>query len=46
MKRRDFLEKWRLSGLKIKLGFLEGEFRALAEMAQVEDMTSLEEIGA
>ena len=26
MKRRDFLEKWGLSGLKIKLGFLEGEF--------------------
>jgi hypothetical protein len=27
MKRRDFLEKWGLSGLKIKLPFLEGEFR-------------------
>jgi hypothetical protein len=27
MKRRDFLEKWGLSSLKIKLGFLEGEFR-------------------
>jgi hypothetical protein len=26
MKRRDFLEKWGLSNLKIKLGFLEGEF--------------------
>lgn len=26
MKRRDFLAKWGLSGLKIKLGFLEGEF--------------------
>jgi hypothetical protein len=26
MKRRDFLEKWGLSSLKIKLGFLEGEF--------------------
>jgi len=26
MKRRDFLEKWGLSGLKIKLPFLEGEF--------------------
>ena len=26
MKRRDFLEKWGLSGLKINLGFLEGEF--------------------
>lgn len=26
MKRRDFLEKWGLSGLRIKLGFLEGEF--------------------
>ena len=26
MKRRDFLEKWGLVGLKIKLGFLEGEF--------------------
>ncbi len=26
MKRRDFLEKWGLSKLKIKLGFLEGEF--------------------
>lgn len=26
MKRRNFLEKWGLSGLKIKLGFLEGEF--------------------
>jgi hypothetical protein len=26
VKRRDFLEKWGLSGLKIKLGFLEGEF--------------------
>jgi hypothetical protein len=26
MKRRDFLEKWGLSGLKIKAGFLEGEF--------------------
>ncbi len=27
MKRRDFLEKWGLSGLKINLGFLEGEFQ-------------------
>lgn len=26
MKRRDFLERWGLSSLKIKLGFLEGEF--------------------
>ena len=26
MKRRDFPEKWGLSSLKIKLGFLEGEF--------------------
>ena len=26
MKRRDFLDKWGLSGLKINLGFLEGEF--------------------
>lgn len=26
MKMRDFLEKWGLAGLKIKLGFLEGEF--------------------
>jgi hypothetical protein len=26
MKRRDFFERWGLSGLKIKLGFLEGEF--------------------
>lgn len=26
MKRRDFLEKWGLSSLRIKLGFLEGEF--------------------
>lgn len=26
MKRRDFLQKWGLSSLKIKLGFLEGEF--------------------
>jgi len=26
MKRRDFLEQWGLSSLKIKLGFLEGEF--------------------
>src|SRR5437667_5963674 len=26
MKRRDFLQKWGLSGLKIKAGFLEGEF--------------------
>jgi len=26
MKRRAFLEKWGLSGLKIKAGFLEGEF--------------------
>jgi hypothetical protein len=26
MKRRDFLEKWGLSKLKITLGFLEGEF--------------------
>jgi hypothetical protein len=26
MKRRDFLEKWGLAGLKINLGFLEGEF--------------------
>jgi hypothetical protein len=26
MKRRDFLQKWGLSGLKINLGFLEGEF--------------------
>jgi hypothetical protein len=26
MKRRDFLEKWGLSSLKIKLPFLEGEF--------------------
>ena len=26
MKRRDFLEKWGLSSLKINLGFLEGEF--------------------
>ena len=28
MKRRDFLEKWGLSGLKINVGFLEGEFTA------------------
>lgn len=27
MKRRDFLEKWGLSSLKLKLGFLEGEFK-------------------
>ena len=27
MKRRDFLEKWGLSSLKINLGFLEGEFK-------------------
>jgi hypothetical protein len=27
MKRRDFLEQWGLSSLKIKLGFLEGEFQ-------------------
>ena len=27
MKRRDFLEKWGLSNLKINLGFLEGEFK-------------------
>jgi hypothetical protein len=26
MKRRDFLEKWGLSGLKLNPGFLEGEF--------------------
>ncbi len=26
MKRRDFLQKWGLSSLKIKVGFLEGEF--------------------
>jgi hypothetical protein len=26
MKRRDFLEQWGPSGLKIRLGFLEGEF--------------------
>lgn len=26
MKRRDLLQKWGLSSLKIKLGFLEGEF--------------------
>jgi hypothetical protein len=26
MKRRDFLQKWDLSNLKINLGFLEGEF--------------------
>jgi hypothetical protein len=26
MKRRDFLEKWGLSSLKLKIGFLEGEF--------------------
>jgi hypothetical protein len=26
MKRRDFLEQWGLSSLRIKLGFLEGEF--------------------
>ena len=26
MKRRDFLEKWGLSSLKINLGFLEGDF--------------------
>jgi hypothetical protein len=26
MKLRDFLEQWGLSNLKIKLGFLEGEF--------------------
>ena len=26
MKRRDFLEQWGLTNLKIKLGFLEGEF--------------------
>ena len=26
MKRRDFLQKWGLSSLKIKAGFLEGEF--------------------
>ena len=25
--RRDFLEKWGLSGLKINLGFLQGEFK-------------------
>ena len=27
MKRRDFLERWGLSNLKINLGFLEGEFK-------------------
>ena len=27
MKRRDFLERWGLSSLKINLGFLEGEFK-------------------
>ena len=27
MKRRDFVEKWGLSSLKINLGFLEGEFK-------------------
>ena len=27
MKRRDFLQQWGLSGLKINLGFLEGEFK-------------------
>ena len=27
MKRRDFLEKWGLSSLKITFGFLEGEFK-------------------
>ena len=27
MNRRDFLEKWGLSSLKINLGFLEGEFK-------------------
>jgi hypothetical protein len=26
MKRRNFLEKWALSNLKIEPGFLEGEF--------------------
>ena len=26
VKRRDFLERWGLSGLRISLGFLEGEF--------------------
>jgi hypothetical protein len=26
MKRRDFLEKWGMSSLKLNLGFLEGEF--------------------
>jgi hypothetical protein len=26
MKRRDFLQKWGLSSLKLKLGFLEGDF--------------------
>ncbi len=44
-KRRDFLEKWGLSTLKIKLGFLEGEFvprdpdRAAAWELYVELMT-------
>jgi len=27
MKRRDFLERWGLSGLKLTLGFLEAEFK-------------------
>jgi hypothetical protein len=29
MKRRDFLERWGLSCLRIKLGFLEGQFNPL-----------------
>lgn len=29
MKRRDFLEKWGLSSLKLKFGFLEGNFEPL-----------------
>ena len=47
MKRRDFLEKWGLTGLKIKLGFLEGEFnprdpdRAAACELYIELLTSL-----
>lgn len=47
MKRRDFLEKWGLSGLKINLGFLEGEFaprdpdRAAAWELNVELLTRI-----
>jgi hypothetical protein len=30
MKRRAFLKKWGLAGLRLNLGFLEGEFARLA----------------